>query len=53
MLESWVKLAELVLKTVEERVQNREPPQLEKWLNRMFSCQGWTHCDGSPLPTTS
>ena len=44
-LESWVKLAELVLEKVEESVEKRQPAQLEQWLNRMFSYQGWTTCD--------
>ena len=50
-LESWVKLAELVLDKVEERVEKRQPTQLEQWLNRMFSYQGWITCDNQKSHT--
>ena len=48
-LETWVKLATLVLEKVEDRVEKRNPTQIEQWLNRMFSYQGWKRCDANHI----
>ena len=50
-LETWVKLATLVLEKVEERVEKRRSTQIEQWLNRMFSYQGWKSCDSDQTYT--
>ena len=50
-LETWVKLATMVVEKVEERVEKRRPTQIEQWLNRMFSYQGWKSCDSDQTYT--